>query len=156
MDYFELAVDATITGMEQKLGGPFGATVTRGDEIIAVVGNRQMGDIDPSAHAEMVAVREACKKLGTRDLSDCTIYATCEPCPMCVGVILWAGIKNVYFASSREDADQFGFTDLPLRRYFSGEDTSILNLEQVERRDDCDKLFPLFWELNPDLVAEQD
>lgn len=92
--YFKLASEATIEGMKKGHGGPFGATIVRNGEVIAAVGNTMMRDTDPSAHAEMVAVREACKKLDTMDLSDCEIYATCEPCPMCVGVMMWANIKK--------------------------------------------------------------
>jgi tRNA(Arg) A34 adenosine deaminase TadA len=92
--YFELAVDETVKGIQQGMSGPFGATLVRGDEVVVAVGNRQMGEQDPSQHAEMVAVRDACKILGTMDLSDCTMYATCEPCPMCVAVMIWAGIKH--------------------------------------------------------------
>jgi tRNA(Arg) A34 adenosine deaminase TadA len=107
-----------------------------------------MRDTDPSAHAEMVAIREACKKLGTMDLSDCVIYATCEPCPMCVAVIIWAGIKEVYYCNTRDDAHKHGFSDMQLRNYLTGEDESVLKMIKVEQRKDCDDLFPLFNELN--------
>ena len=152
--YYAMAADKTVEWMKEKTGGPFGATVVRGDEVIVTVGNRQMGDIDPSGHAEIVAIREACKILGTRDLSDCVIYATCEPCPMCVGAIIWAGIKDVYFAATRDDADAHGFGDLHLRKYLTGEDTSVLNLVHTGNREDCDALFPKFWEINPAPATE--
>ncbi|MDO5712731.1 MAG: nucleoside deaminase [Micrococcales bacterium] len=147
--YFASAAEMTADWMEAQFGGPFGATIVRGDEVIVTTGNRQMIDTDPTAHAEIVAIREACKLLGTRDLSDCTIYATCEPCPMCVGAIIWAGIKDCYFAATSEDADLAGFSDLHLRRFLRGEDTSVLNLQHVGNRDDCDALFPAFWEMHP-------
>ena len=83
--YLSLAAKETIRGMHEEQGGPFGATVVRNGEVVVSVGNTVMKDMDPSGHAEIVAVREACKKLDTLDLSDCVIYATCEPCPMCVG-----------------------------------------------------------------------
>jgi tRNA(Arg) A34 adenosine deaminase TadA len=149
MDYFALAVEETIKGMQQGISGPFGATIIRGDEVIAAVPNRQRGDMDPSQHAEMVAVREACKKLGTMDLSDCTVYATCEPCPMCVSVMIWAGIRTVYYASTRYSADKYGFTDDHLRRYLAGEDDSVIDMIAVEPREDCENLFIQFHELNP-------
>lgn len=152
MDYLALAVAETLKGMESKIGGPFGATLVRGDEVIVAVGNRQMGDVDPSQHAEMVAVREGCKKLGTVDLSGCTMYATCEPCPMCVAVMIWANIKDVYYASTKEDADKYGFTDQHMRRYFAGDDTELINLIPVDKREDCDALFTRFHELNPDFL----
>ncbi|WP_066065029.1 nucleoside deaminase [Neobacillus soli] len=148
MDYMKLAADATIVGMESKVGGPFGATIVRGDEVVAAVSNTMLRDTDPSAHAEMVAVREACKKLGTMDLSDCVVYATCEPCPMCVSVMIWAGIKDVYYCSTRDDAAEHGFSDVHLRKYLSGEDDLVINMVKVEDREDCDHLWEHFHELN--------
>lgn len=148
MDYMKMATEATIEGMNNKVGGPFGATIVRGDEIIAVVSNTMMRDTDPSAHAEMVAIREACKKLDTMDLSDCEIYATCEPCPMCVAAIIWSGIKKVYYCNTSEDADVHGFSDLHLRKYLTGEDKSVLDMIKVEKRDECDNLFEHFHKIN--------
>ncbi|QKE73978.1 nucleoside deaminase [Arthrobacter citreus] len=148
MDYMKMAAEETIKGMNNKVGGPFGATIVRGDEIIAVVSNTMMRDTDLSAHAEMVAIREACKKLETMDLSDCEIYATCEPCPMCVAAIIWAGIKKVYYCNTSEDADVHGFSDLHLRKYLTGEDKSVLDLIKVDKREDCDNLFDHFHKLN--------
>ncbi|QED49121.1 nucleoside deaminase [Cytobacillus dafuensis] len=148
MDYMKLAVDATIEGMNKKHGGPFGSTIVRNGEVIAAVGNTMMRDTDVSAHAEMVAIREATKKLGTFDLSDCEIYATCEPCPMCVGAIIWAGIKNVYYCSTNEDAAKHGFSDKHLRAYLKGEDDSVVNMIKVENREDCDYLWEHFHKLN--------
>jgi tRNA(Arg) A34 adenosine deaminase TadA len=92
-------------------GGPFGAVVVRDGEIIAVVGNRVTSTNDPTAHAEVVAIREACKALGTFDLSGCEIYASCEPCPMCLGAIMWARIDKLYYAADRTDASRAGFDD---------------------------------------------
>lgn len=148
MDYIKMAVDATIEGMNNKIGGPFGATIVRNGEVVAAVSNTMMRDMDPSAHAEMVAVREACKKLGTMDLSDCVVYATCEPCPMCVSVMIWAGIKEVYYCNTSEDADKHGFSDIHLRKYLKGEDDSVIKMVKVEQRDDCDYLFEHFHKLN--------
>ncbi|MEC1717307.1 nucleoside deaminase [Schinkia azotoformans] len=148
MDYMKLAADATTVGMANKVGGPFGATIVRGDEVIAAVSNTMMRDMDPSAHAEMVAVREACKKLNTMDLSDCVVYATCEPCPMCVAVMIWAGIKDVYYSSTRDDAAKHGFSDMHLRDYLADKDDSVINMVKVEHREDCDQLFEYFHKLS--------
>ncbi|MGK5507026.1 nucleoside deaminase [Brevibacillus formosus] len=148
MDYMKLAVEKTMEGMNNKLGGPFGAAVVKGDEIIAVCSNRMMADMDPSQHAEMVAIREACKTLGTMDLTGCEIYATCEPCPMCVGAIIWSGIKVVHYCSTAEDAHENGFSDKHLRDYFSAKDQSVLNMIKVEKREDCDQLFTHYHKLN--------
>lgn len=148
MDYMKLAVDATIEGMNKKFGGPFGATIVRGDEVIAAVSNTMMRDTDPSAHAEMVAIREACKKLDTMDLSDCVIYATCEPCPMCMGAIIWSGVKEVHYCSTRDDAKEHGFSDIHLREYFVEDDETVVKMIKVEPREDCDHLWTHFHELN--------
>lgn len=148
MDYMKLAVDATIENMDKKYGGPFGATIVRNGEVIAAVGNTMMRDTDVSAHAEMVAIREATQKLNTFDLSDCEIYATCEPCPMCVGAIIWSGIKTVHYCSTNEDAHENGFSDKHLRSYLRGEDDSILNMIKVEDREDCDYLWEHFQHIN--------
>ena len=147
-NYFKLAAEATIKGIDNNEGGPFGATIVRDGEVVVAVGNTMMRDTDPSAHAEMVAVREACKKLETMDLSDCEIYATCEPCPMCVSVIIWSGIKKVYYANTAKDADEKGFTDMHLRSYLNGKDKSVLDMVNVEKRADCDHLFDYFDEKN--------
>ncbi len=92
-------------------GGPFGAVVVRDGEIIAVAGNCVTSTNDPTAHAEVVAIREACKKLGTFDLSGCEIYASCEPCPMCLSAVMWARIGKLFYAADRVDASRAGFDD---------------------------------------------
>ncbi len=92
-------------------GGPFGAVIVRDGEIISVAGNCVTSINDPTAHAEVVAIREACKTLETFDLSGCEIYASCEPCPMCLGAILWARIGELYYAADRNDASLAGFDD---------------------------------------------
>ncbi|MHC5268780.1 nucleoside deaminase [Enterococcus sp. LJL98] len=149
-EYFHFAAKATVEGMKRKDGGPFGATIVRNGEVVAAVGNTMMRDTDPSAHAEMVAVREACKKLGTMDLSDCEVYATCEPCPMCVGVMMWANIKKVYYSSTREDAAENGFSDMHLRHYLDGSDPAAFDMEAIGPREECDQLWQVFKELNPE------
>lgn len=153
MDYMKLAVDATIHGMENNLGGPFGSTIVRNGEVVVAVSNTMIKDTDPSAHAELVAIREACKKLGTFDLSDCEIYATCEPCPMCVSVIIWSGIKKVYYCNTHQDAHTYGFSDQHIRDYFSGKNTSCLDMINVEKREDCTHLFKYFHELQTEKNA---
>jgi len=92
-------------------GGPFGAVVVRDGEIIAIAGNCVTSTNDPTAHAEVVAIREACKTMKTFDLSGCEIFASCEPCPMCLGAIMWARIDKLYYAANRADASRAGFDD---------------------------------------------
>lgn len=99
-------------GMAAGDGGPFGALVVQGQTVIARGHNQVIIDNDPTAHAEIVAIRAATKKLGRFDLSDCFLVTSCEPCPMCLGAIYWARLKKVYFAATRADAAAIGFDDL--------------------------------------------
>lgn len=92
-------------------GGPFGAVVVKDGEIVAACGNSVTPSNDPTAHAEVNAIREACRKLGTYQLEGCEVYASCEPCPMCLGAIYWARPSKVYYASTKEDAAGAGFDD---------------------------------------------
>lgn len=92
-------------------GGPFAAVVVKDGEIVAATGNSVTIDNDPTAHAEVNAIRQACKKLNTFDLSGCDIYASCEPCPMCLAAIYWAHIDHLYYAATRKDAASIGFDD---------------------------------------------
>lgn len=92
-------------------GGPFGAVIAKDGEIIAEASNSVTIDHDPTAHAEVNAIRRATKKLGTFDLSGCDIYTSCEPCPMCLGAIYWAYLDTIYYANDRKDAARIGFDD---------------------------------------------
>lgn len=92
-------------------GGPFGAVIARDGEIVATGVNRVTADHDPTAHAEVRAIREACKKLNTFDLSGCEIYSSCEPCPMCLGAIYWAHLDRLYYGNDKTDAKEIGFDD---------------------------------------------
>lgn len=107
----DLAVQLAQDGMDGNKGGPFGTVVVRGTEVIAAAYNRVTGSDDPTAHAEVRALRMAAERLGTFDLSDCEIYASSEPCPMCFGAIYWSRVQRVYFANTREDAPRIGFDD---------------------------------------------
>jgi guanine deaminase len=92
-------------------GGPFGAVVARGGEIVGRGSNRVVAERDPTLHAEVVAIRDACRELGTHDLSGCVLYASCEPCPMCFGAAWWARVDRIVHAASRADAAAAGFDD---------------------------------------------
>lgn len=92
-------------------GGPFGAVIARDGKIVATGVNRVTPDCDPTAHAEVSAIRAACKELGTFDLSGCEIYSSCEPCPMCLGAIYWAHLDKLYFGNNKHDAAEIGFDD---------------------------------------------
>ncbi|MBK9320577.1 MAG: nucleoside deaminase [Bacteroidetes bacterium] len=105
------AFRVAIEGVGKGIGGPFGAVVVRNGEIISRGCNSVLSTNDPTAHAEVVAIREACKNLGSFQLNDCEIYTSCEPCPMCMGAIYWARPLRVYFAANRFDAAAAGFDD---------------------------------------------
>lgn len=105
------AIELSKIGMEAGEGGPFGAVVVRDGEIIAEGNNRVLATNDPTAHAEVTAIRRACEKLGRFDLSDCQLYTSCEPCPMCLGAIYWARPSRVYFANTASDAAAIDFDD---------------------------------------------
>ncbi len=105
------AIELARKGMDSNSGGPFGAIVVKGGEIIGEGWNRVTSTNDPTAHAEIVAIRQACSRLNSFQLDDCVIYASCEPCPMCLGAIYWARPAAVYYACTREDAARIGFDD---------------------------------------------
>lgn len=95
----------------ERGGGPFGAVVVKDGKVIAGSANSVTLDNDPTAHAEVNAIRQACRLLGTFNLDGCDIYTSCEPCPMCLGAIYWAGISRIYYANTRKDANDIGFAD---------------------------------------------
>lgn len=107
----QAAIKVAREGMLQGKGGPFGCVIVKGDEIVGKGCNEVISSNDPTAHAEVMAIREACRKLGSFQLTDCEVYTSCEPCPMCLGAIYWARPKRVFFAANRYDAQQAGFDD---------------------------------------------
>lgn len=109
-DFLNRAIELACANVETG-GGPFGAIIVKDGEIVAGSGNRVTSDHDPTAHAEIAAIRLACRKLGDFQLNDCTLYSSCEPCPMCLGAIYWARLQAVYFACNRFDAASAGFDD---------------------------------------------
>ena len=111
MDFMLQAVKEAFFGIRHNHGGPFGAIIVRNGKIIASAHNTVIKTNDPTAHAEVNAVRKAAKKLKRFDLSDCVIYTNCEPCPMCLAAIEWARIKKVYYSQTRIEAEKIGFSD---------------------------------------------
>lgn len=105
------AVAAAAEGVARGDGGPFGAVVVQDGRVIARAWNRVIREQDPTAHAEVCAVREACRVLGRFHLEDCDLYTSCEPCPMCLGALYWARLRNVHYAATRADAAAIGFDD---------------------------------------------
>jgi guanine deaminase len=105
------AIQLSIENVNSGRGGPFGAVVVKDGAIIGEAANQVTSTNDPTAHAEVLAIRAACQKLGSFDLEGCEIYTSCEPCPMCLGAIYWARLARIYFANLDEDASKIGFDD---------------------------------------------
>ena len=108
--FMKMAIELSIENIDEG-GGPFGAVIVRNGKLIAKGSNRVVPNNDPTAHAEVVAIRNACRELQTFDLSGCTVYASCEPCPMCLSAIYWAGIERVCYANTKRDAAAISFDD---------------------------------------------
>ncbi|MEZ7495729.1 nucleoside deaminase [Leeuwenhoekiella aequorea] len=110
-DFMLEAVNAALRGMQNNEGGPFGCVIVKDGKIIGKGNNKVTSTNDPTAHAEVTAIRDACKNLNSFQLDGCTIYTSCEPCPMCLGAIYWARPEKVYYGSSQKDAANIGFDD---------------------------------------------
>ena len=144
--YMKIAKENADNGIKNKEGGPFGAVITdKEGNIIANGNNRVLKSNDPTAHAEVVAIREACKKLNTYDLSNCILYTSCEPCPMCLSAIIWANIKEVYSGCTKEDAGEIGFRDDIIYDYLKGNNKDLIHLTHLDR-DECIKTFEKYKE----------
>ncbi|HEY1657085.1 MAG TPA: nucleoside deaminase [Candidatus Sulfotelmatobacter sp.] len=113
------AIQLSIDNVASGRGGPFGAVIAKAGQTIAEAANEVTYRNDPTAHAEVMAIRDACNKLRAFDLQGCEIYTSCEPCPMCLGAIYWARIDRIYFASDAEDASQAGFDDSLIYQEFA-------------------------------------
>ncbi|WP_319756049.1 nucleoside deaminase [uncultured Sphaerochaeta sp.] len=134
--YLQMAIEEARKTMNNDEGGPFGAVVVdTTDGSLYVASNSVLANHDPTSHAEINAIREACKKKGTHDLSGCILYTTCYPCPMCLSASIWANIKEVYYGCTPEDAEAIGFRDDYIYRYIQEgcKDQEVLNLTQAER-----------------------
>lgn len=132
----ELAQNNNIT----KCGGPFGAVIVKDGEIVGRGNNQVLSNNDPTAHAEVTAIRDACKNLNTFDLTGCELYTSCYPCPMCLSAIIWSNIKTVYYGNTKEDAADIGFRDDMIYNYLEKlvaekEDKSVLNMMQMDREE---------------------
>ena len=139
----KLGIEEAQKTMRKDIGGPFGAVITAPDgSVVAVASNTVLGDCDPTAHAEVNAIRKAGQVLGTHNLEGCTLYATGHPCPMCLSAIIWSNITKVYYGCTPKDADEIGFRDDFIYNFIEGgcKDQSIMQLEELDRND-CLELF---------------
>lgn len=139
--FMKIAKETAEKGIKNNEGGPFGAVVVdESGKIIGKGNNKVIINNDPTAHAEVMAIREACKNLDTYDLTGCEIYTSCEPCPMCLSAVIWANIKTIYYGCTKKDAGEIGFRDDMIYEYLKGEKKDLLNLEQIDR-EECIKIF---------------
>ena len=149
-EFMKVAIDLSDDNFEKNYGGPFGACIVKDNKIISKGINQVIKDNDPTAHAEITAIRNACKTLKTHDLSGCEIYTSCYPCPMCLSAIIWSNIKKVYYANTKEDAKEIGFRDDFIYDYIKKlsnniEDKNILDLRSLNR-DEAIKIFKKYKE----------
>lgn len=139
-EYMKVALQLSKENLKTNDGGPFGACIVKNGKIIGKGSNHVIKNNDPTAHAEIMAIREACSNINSYDLSDCELYTSCYPCPMCLSAIIWANIKTVYYANTKEDASRIGFRDDEIYNFindlFDGKSTNqFLNLKSMSRED---------------------
>ncbi len=150
--YMQIALDEAFSGMRKNHGGPFGAVITIKNKLIAKSHNQVIKSNDPTAHAEILAIRIASRKLRRFDLSDCEIYSTCEPCPMCLGAIHWAKIKKLIYSCTRKDAANIGFDDKFIYDAIKGTSKKIQVRKKLLDRNLCIKAFKE-WQNKEDKVS---
>ena len=139
-EYLDVAIKAARMGITNHEGGPFGAVVVnQKGKIIGVGNNKVLKHKDPTLHAEVVAIKDACRTIDSYDLTGCKIYSTSEPCPMCLGAIIWSNIKEVYFVTDRKEVASIGFRDDLIYNYLEGKKKDVIKVEKIENIE-CDKL----------------
>lgn len=147
----KLGIDEARTTMNEGKGGPFGAVITDIEgKVIAIASNKVLESHDPTAHAEIMAIRKASEILGTHNLENCILYVTGYPCPMCLSAIMWANIKKVYYGTNLEDAEKIGFKDKKIYDYLKNNDNNFLDIEQLNY-DECLELFKEYQENDKEL-----
>lgn len=135
-EFMEVAKELAEENLTTNAGGPFGACVVKDGQIIGRGSNHVLENNDPTAHAEIIAIREACKNINSYDLSGCELYTTCYPCPMCLSAIIWANIKKVYYGNTKEDAANIGFRDDYIYEYIKNlNNNDVLELESMDREE---------------------
>ena len=136
-EYMKEAKELAEENLTTNAGGPFGACIVKDGEIIGRGSNKVISENDPTAHAEINAIREACKNIGSHDLSGCELYTSCYPCPMCLSAIIWANIKKVYYGNTKEDVANIGFRDDFIYEYIKNgnNNADVLSLESMDREE---------------------
>ena len=146
--FMEIAKQNAEKGIANNEGGPFGAIIIdKSGNIISNGNNKVFKEKDPTAHAEIVAIREACKNLNTYDLSEYILYTSCEPCPMCLSAIIWSNIKTVYYGCTKKDAGKIGFRDDMIYEYLKGNNKELITLKEIDR-EECLKTFKKYQDEN--------
>ncbi len=130
--FMEIAVQISKENIDNHLGGPFGCVIVKENKIISTGANSVVKNNDPTAHAEVMAVRKACEELKTFDLSGCKLYTSCEPCPMCYGAIRWARIHEIYYANTRQDAHNINFSDNEIYDEIINNKQKLIKLDNKE------------------------
>ena len=138
--FMQIAIDEAMEGIRNGEGGPFGAAIVRDGILIASGHNRVLANNDPTCHGEMDAIRKACEKLGTLDLSGCTLYTTGEPCHMCLCASMWANIGKIYYGCTIEENEMIGFRDNRFDQIFGGRDKLGDYMTQIDH-EACVELF---------------
>ena len=138
--YMKIAKELADDNLKTNVGGPFGACVVKDGEVVGRGSNHVLSNNDPTAHAEVMAIRDACKNLGTYDLSGCIIYTSCYPCPMCLSAIIWANVKTVYYGNTKKDADKIGFRDDFMYEYIAQltagfMESNLLDMQELDREE---------------------
>lgn len=153
-EYMKIAKELSDDNLQSNAGGPFGACIVKDGKVIGKGSNNVLSNNDPTAHAEIMAIRNACKNINNYDLSGCELYTSCYPCPMCLSAIIWSNIKKVYYGNTKEDAADIGFRDKKIYDYIkntNASDSSILNLECIDREETI-KTFNCFKERNDKII----
>ena len=138
--YMKIAKELSEDNLKTNVGGPFGACVVKDGKIIGKGSNHVLSNNDPTAHAEVMAIRDACKNINSYDLNGCELYTSCYPCPMCLSAIIWSNIKKVYYGNTKKDAANIGFRDDYIYSYIKSltdntNDNSVLKLECIDREE---------------------
>ena len=135
--FMEEAIKLSEDNLKTNVGGPFGACIVKDGEIIGRGSNHVLGNNDPTAHAEIMAIRDACKNINSYDLTGCEIYTSCYPCPMCLSAIIWSNIKMVYYGNTKEDAANIGFRDDFIYKFINNScsDENVLKFESMDREE---------------------
>lgn len=138
--YMKIAKELSEENIRTNAGGPFGACVVKDGEVIGKGSNHVLSSNDPTAHAEIVAIRDACSRINSYDLSGCELYASCYPCPMCLSAIIWSNIKKVYYGNTKEDSESIGFKDAQIYDFIKNltegnDDKNVLEMECMDREE---------------------